>query len=119
MTCIVGEGIVVCTSDPWRVGYALCPWCCLPGDQPVRHLVALVYGGWCGSDLLCGTCGQFWSSDMDRLRATPNDEREENIAKVAAKADPSCWTCHDSGWIESPIAEPVQCNHQRGKEAYR
>jgi len=62
--------------------------------------------------MICGTCGSFWSTDSGEVRKNmSNDERDENIAKVAAMADPKCWVCHDSGWIESPIDEPRECDH--------
>ena len=100
----------ICGPGPWRVAHAACPWCCLPGDPRRRCLEALVFGGWCGSDLICGHCGYEWSTDDDVRRKGPEDEeRQENIAKVAAVPDPKCWKCHDSGWIESPIAEPARC----------
>ena len=117
MTChaLTSDGKVVgflCTGrGGWRVSFAACPWCCLPGDKPVRHLEALVYGGWCGSDYVCGSCGQEWSSDSDRLLRIPDEKREANKAEVGARPDPKCWDCADTGDITGPLDwdEPKDC----------
>ena len=98
MTCNFGEGIVLCTVDRWRVVLdAYCPWC----DERRRCLAAAVFSGWCGNDYICGTCGSYFNSDEPPRKLT-EDERAENIAKVAAKADPACWTCHDTGDARPP-----------------
>lgn len=116
MTCHFGEGVIVCdgrSSQGWRVSFAWCPWCCLPGDKPVRVLAVDIFGGWGGSDLICGTCGQFWSNDGENhYRRMTEDQRDENIARVVAVPDPNCWDCHDTGdksrpWDEEAI--PCEC----------
>ena len=63
---------------------AQCPWCCLGEDQTI-HGFREVHGGYCAPDMICGSCGQYWSHDDDRpLRGTDEDLRDENLAKVEA-----------------------------------
>ena len=114
VTCHFGDGIVVCDgqSGGWRVTHVLCPWCCVQGAEPVRALSVLIFGGYGGSDYICGSCGQNWASaDEVYLRKVTNEERETNIAKVAARADPKCWDCHDTGDVGMPgfDVEPMPC----------
>lgn len=129
MTCRVGQGVVICDgqSGGWRVGHGLCPWCCVRGDVPVRLLYVWIYGGYGGRDCICGSCGFAWSED-DEWRSRMKDdhdseEREANIAKVAAVPDPACWDCHDTGdcgqpGFDEPDANPCACAAgQRVKEA--
>lgn len=116
MTCIQAGSAIVCTgTGRWRVGRAACPWCWLKGDELRRSLVTPVFGGWCGHDLICGNCGQSWSSDDDRLRKLTDAQRDENIGRVAAVPDPKCWACHDTGDKGDPgnplleEADPCSC----------
>lgn len=105
MTCHYGEGIIVCDGlSGWRVEPdKLCPWC----RELRRCLGSPVFSGWCGYDYICGTCGSYWSEeDGVRLRKLTEDERDENIARVAAQPDPKCWDCHDTGDRGSPLDEP-------------
>lgn len=102
-----GQGFaIVCGPGPWRVALDVpCPWC----KEKRRCLTAEVFGGWCGNDYKCGTCGTYWSSEGDTLKTTEAD-RADNIARVAATPDPKCWDCHDSGWTsENPIDEGHPC----------
>lgn len=98
------SGISICGPGPWRVDpERLCPWCL----ERRRCLSAPVYGGWCGFDHICGTCGTRWSDDDDRgLRKHTEEEREANIACVAAVADPKCWDCHDTGDTATVFIDP-------------
>lgn len=120
MTCRIatlGSGVTAIVCDGrtggWRVDFALCPWCCVKGDKPVRVLSVLIYSGYGGSDFICGTCGQAWSDDGECwYRKMSEDDRDANIAKVAAVPDPKCWDCHDTGERAHPLAEesdPCHC----------
>ena len=104
MTCHVGQNIVVCDgqSGGWRVGYLVCPWCCI--ESTTRCLYVWIFGGYGGLDAICGKCGQKWSSEAT-LRNLNNEEREKNIARVGSVADPKCWECHDTGSLY-PLAGP-------------
>lgn len=107
---------IVCGPGPWRVARNHpCPWCL----EKRRCLIAPVFGGWCGYDLKCGTCGTAWSTDDGGLK-TSEEDREKNIALVASVPDPKCWDCHDSGWTgESPIDEGYPCVCAAGVEVAR
>src|SRR5262245_13477051 len=112
MTCHYGDGIVLCTGRTGSfVGYAACPWCCLPGDPPVRVLDTPIFSGWCGSDMVCGNCGQEWSTDSEYFpENTPDQKRQWNLAAVTATHDPKCWDCHDTGFrdIRNPLDVPSE-----------
>lgn len=74
----------ICGPGPYRnLVEAWCPWCCFEGDLRV-HAMRQVYSGWCAPDMICGTCGQKWTGDDDRLRPMKEDKRDENVAFVAA-----------------------------------
>lgn len=112
MTCHVGEGIVICDGvSGWRVEPAKhCPWCL----ETRRCLGTPIFGGYCGSDYICGTCGSYWSEEDDtRFRKLTEEEREQNIARVTSVADPKCWKCHDTGdagdMMDEPGANPCDC----------
>lgn len=62
---------------------AHCPFCCL-GDDTTVNGFREVYGGWEAPDLICGTCGQYWSAEYGPMGTMTEDERDENIGKVAA-----------------------------------
>lgn len=115
MTCHIGEGVTICTGRNGSfVAFAACPCCCLRGDPPVRCLDTPIFSGWCGSDMVCGNCGQEWSTDDDRpMRNTPIEQRDANIALVAATPDPKCWDCHDTGdtnYRHPGVTEPQACS---------
>lgn len=114
MTCHIGGGIIVCTgTGSWRVNNITCPWC----KEVRRCLETPVFGGWEGGDYICGTCGQYWSSEGE-LRNIPDDVRQGYIARVAATPDPQCWKCHDSGDTVSPFdpitEDPDPCSCSAG-----
>ena len=62
---------------------ARCPWCCLGNDESI-HATRLVYGGYCAPDMLCGSCGQYWTADHDRLPKMSEDDRSKNILTINA-----------------------------------
>lgn len=108
MTCKIGDGVIVCSAGPWRVRLNVeCPWC----QERRRCLAADVFGGWCGQDYMCGTCGSYWDSESGTVRKLTEEQREKYIAEVAATPDPQCWDCHDRGWLPmSPVSyEPESC----------
>lgn len=115
MTCHIGENIVVCDgfSGGWRVRLdGWCQWCL----EKRRMVQVLIYGGYCGMDIICGTCGSYGSVDDGvQWRKLTEDERDENIARVAATPDPKCWKCHDTGdtgqpGFDEPDAHPCDCS---------
>lgn len=102
MTCHIGENIIICDGQSgWRVEPALqCPWC----DERRRCLRTWIHGGYSGFDAICGTCGSYWSwCDEISFRKLTDNERDENIARVAARPDPKCWDCHDTGDTGGPM----------------
>lgn len=104
MTCHVGDGFIICDGQSgWRVSPSThCPWCL----EERRCLTTLIFSGWCGSDYICGTCGSRWSNDGEVwMPKITEQERDENIARVAAAKDPQCWECHDTGDISDPAIE--------------
>lgn len=121
MTCRIGENVIICDGQSgWRVYPDLqCPWCL----ERRRCIGTAIFGGWCGFDYICGTCGTKWSTDDDRPisevgKRISNEQREQNIARVAALADPKCWDCHDSGdtgmpGFDEPGAHPCACSVAR------
>lgn len=124
MTCQVGQGFAICDgqSGGWRVTLAYCPWC----KEHRRCLSVAIFGGWCGHDFKCGTCGYHWGSDDEGWRKLTEEERDKNIAAVAARPDPDCWECHDTGDttdpgnpIDEPILRPCACaaGQRRAAEA--
>ena len=83
MTCHVGEGIVVCDgASGWRVEpMKRCPWCM----EDRRCLGTLIFGGYGGSDYICGTCGSYWcEDDFTIYRKVTEAQRDENIERVLA-----------------------------------
>lgn len=110
MTCHIGHNVIVCTSTgKWKVDPSVpCPWCL----EDRWCLYAEVYGGWCGRDYICGTCGTYWSSDSESICKHSEEEREENIAQVASVPDPKCWDCHDTSWLR---VSPVNTRRKRCK----
>lgn len=105
MTCLIGENVVICDGvSGWRVNpVGHCPWCL----EQRRCLETAIFGGYCGWDVICGTCGSRWSlEDGVRFWKVSEDERDENIARVASVVDPKCWDCHDTGDKGDPMDEP-------------
>ena len=58
-----------------------CPWCCL-GTERTVCAVRTVFGGWCGFDFVCGSCGFAGSSEMDREPRISEERRDQNIEMV-------------------------------------
>lgn len=124
MTCHIGEGVILCDGQSgWRVGFRSCPWCCLEGRQ-TRVLITDIFGGWCGQDIICGECGQKWSTDEGGMHKMTEEKREENKARVASMPDPKCWDCHDTGEAGYgsgvPLTDPddrERCACEAGKDA--
>ncbi|HEX6038883.1 hypothetical protein [Longimicrobium sp.] len=79
-----------------------CGWCL----EKRRCIETPIFSGYCGYDVICGTCGSEWNTDDGRFRKIDNDERDANIARVAAMPDPKCWECHDTGDTGEPMDEP-------------
>lgn len=121
MTCHIGEGVVVCDGQGgWYVYRDLsCPWC----KERRRCIGTQIFGGWCGNDYICGTCGSVWDSESETVRKLTEAQRDENIARVAAMKDPGCWDCRDTGdkeWnvpLIDPDAEPDFCACEAGSKA--
>lgn len=117
MTCHIGPNIIVCdgVSGGWRIAQGHCPWCCL-GERTTRALYAWIFGGYAGRDWICGECGQKWSDEGGAWKVT-EEQREQNIARVAATPDPNCWDCHDTGDKGAPWAMPDSdvCECQAGQ----
>lgn len=75
-----------------------CPWCCVQREMTVCAFRE-VFGGYAGPDFICGTCGYEWSADSDKpMRAMKEEQREANIAKVAAMKK--------AGTVTGPIPVP-------------
>ncbi len=105
MTCrVAGNAIIDDGQSGWRV-YPVksCPW-----EKAARRCIGTaIFGGYCGYDFICGTCGSYWSEeDGIGYRKLTNDQREANIARVTAFPDPECWECHDSGDVGTPLNCP-------------
>jgi hypothetical protein len=75
-------GIVCGPGGYTHLVLAHCPWCCL-GDEETVNGFREVYGGYEAPDLICGTCGQYWSAEYGPVKMT-EDKRDENIGKVSA-----------------------------------
>lgn len=98
MTChriVQGKKVVGWICDgrgKTRIVRAFCPYCCVRGktfrDRKVKHLATEIHEGYCGFDMICGRCGQWWNtSDVHdfwyrRCRSMSMAEREENIRRV-------------------------------------
>ncbi len=83
----VSEGGVVgitCGPGAYRhLVMAACPWCCLGQAQTV-HAYREVYGGWCSPDLVCGSCGQYYSEDYGVMREEKRDKNVEMVKEMQA-----------------------------------
>lgn len=101
-------------GDGWRVAREKpCQWCL----EKRRCLYAYVFGGWCGTDWVCGTCGSEWTEeDYLYWKKVTEEQRDENVARVAAHPDPKCWDCHDTGDAGLPFHDdttPCKCEAAR------
>lgn len=102
----------LCTGrGDWRVRTRqFCPFCSMDKDDCPRGLYSLVFSGYCGEDRICGRCGYEGGTDDDRpIRPMVGQEvikAEENISLVASYADPQCWECHDTGYMEGSTRDP-------------
>ena len=86
MPCVPIPGGYVCGPGEYtHLVLAPCPWCCLGEDETV-HAFREVHSGYCAPDMICGTCGQEWNGDADRLRKMREDERLEAIGRVGQMA---------------------------------
>ena len=96
MTChriVQGKKVVGFICDgrgKSKIVRVLCPFCCVRGktyrDRRVKHLATEIHSGYCGLDMVCGRCGQWWNtSDMCEEGHLPKmsmAKREENIRRV-------------------------------------
>jgi hypothetical protein len=112
VTCRQVENAIICDGvSGWRVEPAKrCPWCL----ETRRCLGTPIFSGYGGHDYICGTCGSYWSEDdYVSYRKLTNDQRDANIARVAGRADPKCWDCHDTGdagtFLDEPDSHPCKC----------
>jgi hypothetical protein len=86
MTCemiIPGTGFICTGTGEWRPMRAVCPFCSMTGTQTRPCVAADVYGGFCGQDYICASCGFRWNSD-ERPRIKPLGPREWHEAQKRA-----------------------------------
>lgn len=101
--------VIVCDGlSGWRVASdKYCHWCM----EKRRMLWSYVHGGYSGIDYFCGTCGSYVSvEDYVRFHKISESDRDEHIVTVAARPDPKCFECQDSGDRAMPLSdEPEFC----------
>lgn len=114
MTCTQGDGFVICDGHGgWYVHPNIyCPTC----KRKTRCIGTMIFGGWCGTDYICGECGSKWSSDSEEPFPESYDESKakKNMDKVAATKDPTCWGCRDTGdrnWNVPAIDPDTESDH--------